>query len=148
MSSLTLLMLSALPCLTKASFLSAGEARHQGSACTKSSSSKNTACFASSKTTIRTKVFENVPCSFKTHGPEGNASEGGLFSPKAMFLLGWIWRAACCPRSEAGSDSGSSLTGWSYRLCSEGFRRKPPYRPGVFNVFFAQYTTHNSTRKT
>ena len=27
-----------------------------------------------------------------------------------MFLLGWIWRAACCPRSEAGSDSGSSLT--------------------------------------
>ena len=67
-----------------------------------------------------------------------NPWSGWIFSPKAMFLLGWIWRAACCPRSEVGSDSGSSLTGWSYRLCSVGFRRKPPYRPGVFIVFFAQ----------
>jgi hypothetical protein len=40
LSSLTLLMLSASPCLTKASFLSAGEDRHQCSACTKSPSSK------------------------------------------------------------------------------------------------------------
>ena len=137
LSSLTLLMLSALPCLTKANFLSAGEARHQCSACPQSTSIENTACCASSKTTIRTKIFEHefhelheynmfrkdfrffrafTLCSFSrhgitqaslvlliwlgkcsvfviNHGPKGDASEGGLFSPKAMFLLDAVlWR--------------------------------------------------------